>query len=63
MVNGVIESTGRKAFGFPLWPKHQLDGPQEFVCDANVTSFVAADTYREVGIELINAAAAAVYGR
>ncbi|KAH7377261.1 Alpha/Beta hydrolase protein [Pyrenochaeta sp. MPI-SDFR-AT-0127] len=63
IANGNVKWKRRVKFGVPEWPNYSIDGPMEFVYDANVTSFIAADTYREGGIELINAAALPVYGR
>ncbi|KAF1983101.1 carboxylesterase family protein-like protein [Aulographum hederae CBS 113979] len=47
----------------PPWPKYELDDPKNIVFDANVTSFVEADTWRKEGIKLINDNSAAVYHR
>ncbi|OJJ00300.1 hypothetical protein ASPVEDRAFT_51519 [Aspergillus versicolor CBS 583.65] len=38
----------------PKWPKYDLEDPQDFVFDANVTSHAEPDTFREKGIALIN---------
>ncbi|KAL3453927.1 Alpha/Beta hydrolase protein [Aspergillus insuetus] len=38
----------------PKWPKYRVDKPEDFVFDANVTSYAESDTYRSEGIELIN---------
>ncbi|KAL2803399.1 Alpha/Beta hydrolase protein [Aspergillus granulosus] len=38
----------------PQWPKYTVDNPEDFVFDANVTSYVEPDTYRKEGIALIN---------
>ncbi|KAL3489122.1 Alpha/Beta hydrolase protein [Aspergillus germanicus] len=38
----------------PKWPKYRVDKPEDFVYDANVTSYAESDTYRSEGIELIN---------
>lgn len=45
------------------WPVYDLENPQDFVFDANVTSYVEADTYRKEGIALINERDLDVYGR
>lgn len=50
-------------FAVSDWPVYRADNPEEFVFDANVTSFVEKDTYRSNGIKLINSAAYSVYGR
>ncbi|KAL4928498.1 Alpha/Beta hydrolase protein [Aspergillus undulatus] len=47
----------------PEWPRYKVDGPRDFVFDANVTSFVESDTYREEGISLINENARGVLHR
>ncbi|KAL4969629.1 Alpha/Beta hydrolase protein [Aspergillus stella-maris] len=47
----------------PLWPKYEMDDPRDFVFDANVTGFVEADTYRAVGMKLINENALGVLQR
>ncbi|KAK3635213.1 hypothetical protein LTR56_014822 [Elasticomyces elasticus] len=54
---------GRKAHGVPSWPVYSTSAPQDFVYDANVTSYVEADTWRSEGIDLINSGNLAVYGR
>lgn len=46
-----------------LWPVYKVDKPQNFVFDANVTSFVEDDTYRLEGMRLINDNSAGVYYR
>ncbi|BCS22538.1 uncharacterized protein APUU_30763A [Aspergillus puulaauensis] len=38
----------------PNWPKYDVEDPQDFVFDANVTSHAEQDTFREEGIALIN---------
>ncbi|KAL4913716.1 Alpha/Beta hydrolase protein [Aspergillus aurantiobrunneus] len=38
----------------PEWPQYDVEKPQDFVFDANITSFAEPDTYREQGIALIN---------
>ncbi|CEL07886.1 hypothetical protein ASPCAL11040 [Aspergillus calidoustus] len=38
----------------PKWPKYRMDNPEDFVFDANITSYVQSDTYRSEGIALIN---------
>ncbi|KAL5334317.1 Alpha/Beta hydrolase protein [Aspergillus crustosus] len=40
--------------GVPEWPRYEVGDPRDFVFEANVTSFVEGDTYREEGIALIN---------
>ncbi|KAK0662826.1 Acetylcholinesterase [Lasiodiplodia hormozganensis] len=54
---------GGRAAAAALWPKYDLGDPRDFVFDANVTSFVEMDTYRAAGVDMINANAAAVFGR
>ncbi|KAK4948835.1 hypothetical protein LTR10_012208 [Elasticomyces elasticus] len=54
---------GRKAHGVPSWPVYSTSTPRNFVYDANVTSYVEADTWRSEGIDLINRGNLAVYGR
>ncbi|KAH7078005.1 carboxylesterase family protein-like protein [Paraphoma chrysanthemicola] len=51
--------TGNEA----LWPKYSVENPLDYVFDANVTSFVEADTYRKEGMQLINDNALEVYLR
>lgn len=64
VTTGDVNSKARaKTFGVPYWPKYSSSKPEEFVYDANVTSFVEADTYRAEGINLINSAVLSVYGR
>lgn len=46
-----------------LWPKYDISNPLNFVFDANVSSYAEPDTYRKVGIELINANNYGVYNR
>lgn len=46
-----------------LWPMYDLSNPQDFVFDANVTSYTESDTYRKWGIDLINANNKDVYNR
>ncbi|KAF2451877.1 alpha/beta-hydrolase [Karstenula rhodostoma CBS 690.94] len=45
------------------WPVYDLENPQDFVFDANVTSYVEADTYRKEEMALINENDSEVYGR
>jgi carboxylesterase type B len=45
--------TGRDS-KVPKWPKYREDKPEDFVFDANVTSYAESDPYRSEGIELIN---------
>ncbi|KAL4943045.1 hypothetical protein BDV06DRAFT_221650 [Aspergillus oleicola] len=47
----------------PLWPRYEVDGPKDFVFDANVTNFVESDTYRAEGVRLINENALGVLHR
>ncbi|KAF1957353.1 alpha/beta-hydrolase [Byssothecium circinans] len=63
VTNGHVKWEGREAFGVPEWPQYSLLEPRDFVYDANVTSFVEPDTFREEAIALINSAALEVYGR
>ncbi|KAL4906169.1 hypothetical protein BDW74DRAFT_190229 [Aspergillus multicolor] len=49
--------------GIPAWPQYDVHDPKDFVFDANVTSYVEADTYRAEGIALINDNAAGVLHR
>ncbi|KAL4882925.1 Alpha/Beta hydrolase protein [Aspergillus karnatakaensis] len=44
----------RRDAAVPEWPKYDVNDPKDFVFDANVTSFVEADTYRAEGMRLIN---------
>lgn len=53
----------RRSYGVPLWPKYDAKVGQDFVYDANVTSYVEADTWRKEGIDLINSGNLDVYGR
>ncbi|KAJ4295578.1 hypothetical protein N0V90_007591 [Kalmusia sp. IMI 367209] len=62
--SGNVNAKARtRSFGVPAWPKYNLNKPEDFVYDANVTSYVEADTYREEGISLINSGVFSVYGR
>ncbi|CAI6331760.1 unnamed protein product [Periconia digitata] len=62
--SGDIANQHRESdFGVSDWPMYRVDSPEEFVFDANVTSFVEKDTYRSEGMKLINSAADSVYGR
>ncbi|KAF2639343.1 alpha/beta-hydrolase [Massarina eburnea CBS 473.64] len=45
------------------WPKYRVDAPEDFVFDANVTSYAEPDTWRKEGIDLINENAFGIYGR
>ncbi|KAF1967832.1 carboxylesterase family protein-like protein [Bimuria novae-zelandiae CBS 107.79] len=45
------------------WPVYDVNNPRDFVFDANVTSYAEADTYRQEGIQLINANNFPTYGR
>lgn len=45
------------------WPVYSVQNPQNFVWDANVTSYAEPDTWRAAGIALINSVAAGVYHR
>lgn len=47
----------------PEWPRYVVDSPEDFVFDANVTSFAEEDTYRQEGIALINENALGVLHR
>ncbi|KAG9192082.1 hypothetical protein G6011_10816 [Alternaria panax] len=47
----------------PMWPRYDNTNPMDFVFDANVTSYVEPDTYREEGMALINAHNLDVYQR
>lgn len=49
--------------GVPAWPRYDARNPQNFVFDANVTSYAEPDTFRAEGIALINSANAGVYHR
>jgi acetylcholinesterase len=49
--------------GEPAWPAYSIGTAFNFVYDANVTSFVEADTWRAEGIDLINAHNLDVYDR
>lgn len=49
--------------GVKPWPAYSLDKPQNFVFDANVTSYPEPDTWRAEGIRLINSGNAGVYHR
>lgn len=58
--------TGKSNGGFAgmkPWPRYDLDSPQDFVFDANVTSHPEPDTYRAAGMKLINDNNAGVYHR
>lgn len=46
-----------------LWPVYDLGNPQDYVFDANVSSYAEPDTYRSQGIALINANNVGVYHR
>ncbi|KAF2224644.1 cholinesterase [Elsinoe ampelina] len=46
--------TGRAEYGAEDWPKYTTHEPQDFVFDANRTSYAEPDTYRAEGIALIN---------
>ncbi|KAF4550802.1 Carboxylesterase-like protein 9 [Elsinoe fawcettii] len=46
--------TGRADYGAEDWPTYSTDNPQDFVFDANRTSYAEPDTYRAQGIEVIN---------
>jgi hypothetical protein len=50
-------------YGEPAWPPYELGDKFNFVYDANVTSYVEADTWRAEGISLINAHNLDVYDR
>ena len=54
---------GRGTLGVPKWPKYEVKTPRDYVYDANVTSYVEADTWRAEGIDLINSGNLEVYGR
>ena len=45
------------------WPMYRVDAPENFVFDANVTSYAEPDTWRREGIDLINENALSIYGR
>ena len=45
------------------WPVYDVNNPLDFVFDANVTSYVEADTYRKEGMKLLHDNAFDVYGR
>ena len=47
----------------PQWPEYGVGIPQEFVLEANVTSYVEKDTYRRAGMDLINSNAVSIYSR
>ncbi|KAL4810370.1 Alpha/Beta hydrolase protein [Aspergillus unguis] len=47
----------------PQWPRYKVAAPRDFVFDANVTSWIEQDTFREEGIRLINEHAAGVLHR
>lgn len=47
----------------PKWPKYDVEDPQDFVFDANVTSHAEQDTFRKEGIALINDNALGVFHR
>ncbi|KAF2153646.1 alpha/beta-hydrolase [Myriangium duriaei CBS 260.36] len=46
--------TGRAGFGAEDWPTYAVNGPKDFVFDANRTSYAEPDTFRAEGIKLIN---------
>lgn len=46
-----------------LWPLYDVANPQDYVFDANVTSYAEADTYRKEGMGLVNANNLEVYER
>ncbi|PSK43981.1 hypothetical protein B9Z65_1698 [Elsinoe australis] len=46
--------TGRADYDAEDWPRYSTDNPQDFVFDANVTSYAEPDTFRARGIEIIN---------
>jgi carboxylesterase type B len=45
------------------WPVYDYSNPQNYVFDANISSYVEPDTYRAKGIDLINANNVGVYHR
>jgi carboxylesterase type B len=45
------------------WPVYDVAKPQDYVFDANVTSYAEPDTYRKEGMDLINVNALEVYLR
>ena len=45
------------------WPVYDLSNPQDYVFDANVSSYAEPDTFRSQGIDLINANNVGVYHR
>lgn len=45
------------------WPVYEVDRPMNIVLDANVSSYVEMDTYRDEGMRLINANNFGVYRR
>lgn len=45
------------------WPVYSISAPQNFVWDANRTSYAEPDTWRAAGISLINKNAAGVFSR
>ncbi|OAG08678.1 alpha/beta-hydrolase [Paraphaeosphaeria sporulosa] len=47
----------------PEWPKYTVGSPQDFVLDANITSYPERDTYRKEGMNLINSNALKIYSR
>lgn len=49
--------------GEEMWPAYDVEEPMDYVFDANVTSYVEADTYRAEGMRLINEHALDVYQR
>lgn len=49
--------------GVPLWPAYNVQKPENFVFDANITSHPEPDTWRAAGINLINKNNAAVFNR
>lgn len=51
--------TQRQA-GVPAWPAYDVGNPEDFVFDANVTSYVESDTFRAAGISVVNSLAVAL---
>lgn len=55
--------SGGSLHDVPTWPAYSIGNPLNFVYDANVTSYLEADTWRPEGINLINAHNLDVYDR
>ncbi|KAF2726003.1 carboxylesterase family protein-like protein [Polychaeton citri CBS 116435] len=54
VADGNVSGWAGRSADVPDWPKYDVANPRDLVFDANVTSFVELDTYREEGMRLLN---------